>query len=149
MAGTLCTVTFDAGSGSVDPESKSVVSGFAYGLLPTPFLEGFVFAGWWTEPEGTGAQVTDSFVVSLTSDHSLYAKWIPLPTFAEALDDEFEWTAYGDVAWVTQFDVSHDGMDAAQSGEISEEQFSWLETTVTGPGVLSFWWKVSSEPDYA
>ena len=35
-----------------------------------------------------------------------------------------------------------------QSGAIGNSQTSWIETTVTGDGTLSFWWKVSSEDGY-
>jgi hypothetical protein len=38
--------------------------------------------------------------------------------------------------------------DAAQSGGIGDEQFSWIETRVTGPASVAFWWRVSSEQDY-
>jgi len=38
----------------------------------------------------------------------------------------------------------HDG-DSAQSGSIANSQESWLQTTVTGPGTVWFWWKVSSQ----
>jgi len=34
---------------------------------------------------------------------------------------------------------------AAQSGAITNSRQTVLQTTVTGPGTLSFWWKVSSE----
>jgi hypothetical protein len=44
--------------------------------------------------------------------------------------------------------VSHDGVDAARSGAVADGQSSWLETSIAGPGALSFWWRVSSEPDY-
>ncbi len=40
------------------------------------------------------------------------------------------------------------GGDAAQSGNISREQESWLQTTVNGAGTMSFFWKVSSEIDF-
>ncbi|MDV7396556.1 hypothetical protein RZS08_34490, partial [Arthrospira platensis SPKY1] len=30
---------------------------------------------------------------------------------------------------------------------LSENQESWMETVVEGPGKLSFWWKVSSAED--
>jgi hypothetical protein len=30
---------------------------------------------------------------------------------------------------------------------VTDAQESWLQTTVTGPGVVAFWWKVSSEGD--
>jgi hypothetical protein len=39
-------------------------------------------------------------------------------------------------------------VDAAQSGLTGHGQESWCQTTVTGPGSLSFWWKVSSETGF-
>ena len=45
----------------------------------------------------------------------------------------------------TRSGISHDGIDAAQSGGVAAGQSSDLRTTVNGPGQLSFWWKVSSE----
>ncbi len=50
--------------------------------------------------------------------------------------------------WFAQNHETHDGDAAAQSGAISHNQQSVLQTTVTGPGTLSFWWKVSSEAHY-
>jgi alpha-tubulin suppressor-like RCC1 family protein len=50
--------------------------------------------------------------------------------------------------WFSQLKVSHDGDGAAQSGAITNNQQTSLETTVVGPGTLSFWWKVSSEEGF-
>ncbi len=55
------------------------------------------------------------------------------------------WRTGGDAPWFGQTNVAHDGVDAAQSRAITHRQQSWLETTVEGPGTLSFWWRVSSE----
>ena len=44
--------------------------------------------------------------------------------------------------------MTHDVADAAQSGAIGDSQATWMETVVTGPGTLTFWWKVSSEANY-
>ena len=44
----------------------------------------------------------------------------------------------------SQTNFTHDGLAAAESGAISAGQESTLQTTVSGPGVLGFWWKVSS-----
>jgi hypothetical protein len=55
------------------------------------------------------------------------------------------WLTRGDAPWFAQTDVTHDHSDAAQSGAICDQQQSRLETTVTGPGTVSFWWRVSSE----
>jgi len=79
-----------------------------------------------------------SSVASLTVTASL----------GEALDaPHLTWTT-GDteyyppsLPWFGQTKVMHDGQDAAQSGGIRDRK-TWIETTVTGPGELSFWWKV-------
>jgi len=55
------------------------------------------------------------------------------------------WSTSGNAAWVGESSVTHDGADAAQSGLITDGQTSTVQTTVTGPGTLNFWWKVSSE----
>ncbi len=56
------------------------------------------------------------------------------------------WTTGGTATWSGQDVTTHDNEDAAQSGLISHDQESWLETTVNGPGTISFWWKASCEP---
>lgn len=67
-------------------------------------------------------------------------------SLGEALDaSELNWTTGGDAPWTVQTDTTYDGTDAAQSGVIDDDQESWIETTVQGPGELTFWWKVSSE----
>jgi subtilisin family serine protease len=69
---------------------------------------------------------------------------VPLTT---ALDNNFVWSTGGDAPWMGR-KRSLDGYDIAESGGITNGQESWLETTVTGPGVLSFLWSVSSERYY-
>ena len=71
----------------------------------------------------------------------------PGQPLGEALDaPNLVWTTTGSPAWSGQSLVTHDGEDAARSGAIPDSGTSTLQTTVTGPGTLSFWWKVSSEP---
>jgi hypothetical protein len=70
-------------------------------------------------------------------------------SLSEALDaPQLTWTTGGNTTWIRQTATTYDGVDAAQSGLITHNQESWLQTTVTGPGSLSFRWKVSSEADY-
>jgi hypothetical protein len=60
------------------------------------------------------------------------------------------WTTGGsnNVNWTNQATVgAFDGIDDAESGSIGNSQATWIETSVTGPGTLGFWWKVFSEPD--
>jgi hypothetical protein len=72
-----------------------------------------------------------------------------VPDFNPALDTVgLGWISEGDEAWVRQTNVTCDGVSAARSGGITDNQRSVLRTTVTGPGVLTFWWKVSSEQRY-
>jgi len=71
------------------------------------------------------------------------------PSLGEALDaTQIVWTVGGNANWFGQANTTHDGMDAARSGAITVYQQSWMETAVTGPATLTFWWKVSSEEDY-
>jgi predicted outer membrane repeat protein len=50
--------------------------------------------------------------------------------------------------WFGQSTVTHDGLHAAQSGDIGSYDSNWLGAVFTGPGTVSFWWKVYSEANY-
>jgi hypothetical protein len=58
---------------------------------------------------------------------------------------QLAWNASESTPWFTQSQVSHDGVDAARNRPIGNNQKSVLRTSVSGSGVLTFWWKVSSE----
>jgi len=68
----------------------------------------------------------------------------------EALDNPaLVWTTGGNATWSGQTGTALVGGDAAQSGgPMGDNTESWIQTTVTGPGILTFMWKVSSEVDY-
>ncbi|MBI5820397.1 MAG: hypothetical protein HZA88_15625, partial [Verrucomicrobia bacterium] len=67
-------------------------------------------------------------------------------TLGEALGaPELVWNTDGDAMWTAT--MALDGSLMAWSGSIGHLNVSWVETTVTGPGTLSFQWKVSSEAD--
>ena len=51
----------------------------------------------------------------------------------------------GNLRWFAQEAVLHFGTNAMQSGLVGDSEKSFLETTVAGSGVLSYWWRVSSE----
>ncbi len=74
-------------------------------------------------------------------DQVAYEIAIPYAVEAEALP----WATGGNAPWIGQFMVSTDGVDSAQSTIHGNSQQSWMETTVVGPGSLSFYWKVSCE----
>jgi hypothetical protein len=51
----------------------------------------------------------------------------------------------GGGTWFAEGTITHDGVSAAQSGIVAgTSSSSILQTTVTGPGTLTFWWKLSS-----
>lgn len=58
-----------------------------------------------------------------------------------------KWTTGGDATWFWQSVSTYAGGDAAQSGDLGNEESTWIQTTVNGPGLLNFLWKVSSEDD--
>ena len=68
------------------------------------------------------------------------------PSIGEAVDNTaLQWTTGGNAAWFGQNTVYYYGNSAAQSGKIGNNQNTWVQTTVTGPGTVKFYWKVSSE----
>ncbi len=69
-------------------------------------------------------------------------------SLAQALDTDLSFTTGGSADWFSQTTTSRYDGDAAQSGDISHSQESWMQTTVNGAGEVKFYWKVSSEEDF-
>lgn len=82
---------------------------------------------------------------SVYSDSVMGFRKVAMDLGAVLDNTSLTWTTGGDATWFGQTDTAYDGFDAAQSGTLSENQSSWLQTTVTGPGTMSFWWQVASE----
>ncbi len=75
---------------------------------------------------------------------------LPAPTvpLSFALNNtNVTWTTDVSNPWYGQTAASHDSVASAQSGRISNGGQTTLTTSVSGPGTLTFWWKVSSQPD--
>jgi len=69
-----------------------------------------------------------------------------LVSLVEAVDNSgLTWFTGGDADWSGQTSTYYYDGDAAQSGNISHNQSTWIQTMVSGPGNLSFYWNVSSE----
>jgi len=102
--------------------------------------------------ENFGAPRSGNFVVGdqLFTITQLAYPTNALVSFAEALDTmgtSLAWDTIGEPTWFGQTSISHDGVDAAQSGPVGHSAAVTVLTTVNGPGIISFWWKVSSEAD--
>ncbi|MBP3238619.1 MAG: InlB B-repeat-containing protein [Lachnospiraceae bacterium] len=92
------TVTFDANGGTVGTKKINVSYGLNYGNLPKAERTGYSFDGWYTESSG-GNKITSGTKVTVTSDHTLYAKW----------------TAN---TYTLKFDVNSEGASADQTSKI-------------------------------
>ena len=57
------------------------------------------------------------------------------------------WTVLGDAPWFVETTNSNDGVSALQSGSLLDSQSSIIETTVTGPGALTFYWACTANDD--
>ena len=83
---------------------------------------------------------------AMTSKVAAVTVCLPPPPAGQALDaPSFVWANSGHAPWFSESNITHDGVAAAQSGAIGDLQQSRIQAVVTGPGGLSFWWKVSSE----
>jgi uncharacterized repeat protein (TIGR02543 family) len=67
-------VSFDGNGGSIEEEPHTVKQGLSYGELPVPVRAGYLFDGWYTQPEG-GEEINCDSIVSLGESHTLYARW--------------------------------------------------------------------------
>ena len=138
------TVTFDAQGGTLAPATPiKVTFGSTYGTLPVPTLQDSVFDGWSTNM--TGAVVDAATAVDIASDHTLYAQWHAVRTDEALSNGAVTWTDAGNAPWFGQTTTLRDGKATLQSGAILDNETSGVESTVTGPLSLSFWWKVSCE----
>ena len=110
------------------------------------------FTGWSGACSGTQltCSVTMSAETSVQAGFAAASWVVPLAT---ALDGNFGWTSplAGDAAaWYGQNQLlrSGDATGYAISGDIGDAQTSSMQATVQGPGTLSFFWSVSSEPGF-
>jgi hypothetical protein len=103
-------------------------------------------------PSGLGTRTAAIHLASNDADENPFA--INLtgngldPSLDVAAGLDFSGTAVsssGQTPWLWQATTTHDGSDAAQSGVITDSQSSAFSLAATGPGTVSFWWKVSSE----
>jgi alpha-tubulin suppressor-like RCC1 family protein len=91
--------------------------------------------------------VSNSYGVAISKPASLNVS-IALQT---ALDTQgLSWTSTGPTPWFGQTNTSHDNIDAARSGSITDGQETILQTSFTqqSSGQVSFWWKISSETGF-
>ncbi len=69
---------------------------------------------------------------------------LPPVTLGQALESPLTYTTGGDAPWVVSQTAGHGDYDCVYSDDLAANQSNWLQTTVTGPGTFSFWWKAPS-----
>ena len=108
----------------------------------------------WVEVDTSLVVGTDYKVrISSADDSGVYGEsdefQITFFSICDAVDNcDLTWSTGGSADWFAQTDTSYYDGDAAQSGTISDYQLSYVQITVTGEGILKFYWKVSSEEDF-
>lgn len=67
---------------------------------------------------------------------------------AEATESPRSLASSGDATWFRQTSITFDSEDAAQSGDVIDDQNSDMSLELEGPARLRFYWQVSSEIDF-
>jgi hypothetical protein len=126
-------LTVSPSSGSSSGETNTITAHYQTAELPAGVHTGQISV---TTPSDTNSPKIVTVQITVTNSASM----------TDALDWPAQaWATSGDADWAGQVFASHDGEDAARSGPVGDNQHSSLETTVTGPGTLRWWWRVSSE----
>jgi|GEM_PF-2369086 len=140
------TIIFNGNGGTVSGyTTRSVESGEEIGVLPAVTRPGYAFAGWYSGLEN-GIRVTEDTIVTVNA--TLYARWKDAATVLEEIRAEIGgygcgMSVSGNAPWVYDYEIG-----CLTSGDISDYQESVFEMTVSGPGRISFDWKVLSELNY-
>ncbi len=148
------TVVFESqGGSSPSPANKVVSFEQKYGVLATTIREGYTFDGWWTEPNGKGTRVESTTEVPLSSNQTLYAKWLPqyLVTF-DSQCGSFPNPAskvvtysqkYGELATTTREGYTFDGWWTEPNGKGTRVE-STTEVSIISDQILYAKWKKHS-----
>ncbi|MCP4642030.1 MAG: M6 family metalloprotease domain-containing protein [bacterium] len=116
----------------------------ATGLSPGAYTVSFSEVVGYNTPADEIVTLTGATGEAVTGVYVVQPVALPIALNAQ----EMSWATSGDADWYGQRLMSHDGHASGQSGDVADSQSSTLQTTVTGPGFLRFWWKVSSESGF-
>ena len=137
------TVTAASSNTSLLPNTNLIVfqnPNQSWTLKATPFNQPGNATVTLNVTDNLGLQSSQPVAVTVVIPASLGSQFLNNPNLS--------WITWGNAQWFGETTVTHDGISAAQSGHINDNQDSWLGTSVAGPGRLSFWWRVSSEPNF-
>ena len=131
------------GSVTKSPTQANYVSSAAVQLTATPGV-GDTFLQWKSNLAALNGSTQPAPVISMLAN--VTASAVFKTTLTKGLDTppSMVFTPHNTNLWYGQYETNHDGIDAAASPSVSTGQQARFTTSVTGPGTLSFWWKVSS-----
>ena len=131
------------GSHTREPLLPNYPSGTSLQVVATP-APGDTFRQWKSNLSSLNGSTNPAAGFSMTANVDATAVF--QTTLSKGLDTppSMALADYNSFHWFGQYETSHDGVDAAVSAAVVANQQSRISTSVTGPGVLSFWWKVSS-----
>ena len=111
--------------------------------IAAPSLPRLTFPSAAETDSGTYSVIVSNAVSVVTSGNAQLTV-LSITSLVAAIDaPALSWRRRGSAFWTAQTTNTHDGIDAAVNGLISGNSggFCELETSVTGPGRLTFWWK--------
>lgn len=88
-----CTITLNAGAGSVSPNQLCCIQGKKIGTIPdpTPPSNKPYFMGWFTQTGGQGDKYTNDSIVPSNDTLELYAYYVKTPPYTYTVDLNDEW----------------------------------------------------------
>ena len=93
------------------------------------------------QPSGEGYfSVVASNFFGATTSAPVFLNVIDLPESLNATN--LVWTTAGNLTWFPQTNFTHDGVASASSGPCDWSHWADLQTTVSGPGTLTYWWRI-------
>jgi hypothetical protein len=139
----LLTVLAPGGSHTVVPQSPNYPAGTPVEITAIP-APGDTFQQWRSSLLSLHGSTNPVAALAMTANVDATAVFrTSLPNGLDS-PPALAWTQSGTGQWYGQYEVMQDGVDAAASPALGPNQQCRFTTTVTGPGTLRFWWKVSS-----
>jgi M6 family metalloprotease-like protein len=146
-AGTSITVSPNDvqghGDGSTD-FTRVYLNGQSVSLTAPATSGSLNFLKW--QQDGADYATTPATTVTMNTAHTLLAMY-GVDLGAAVDNTTLSWGTQGR-GWYGETTTSHDGVDAAQSVPIGDNEETFMTTTVEGPGTVNWWWNVSSEYNF-
>lgn len=137
--------TIEYGEYGFTPGEGTTITSYVKNIALLTLEENTLYQVYINSNCASGVEGSLSEPLSFQTTGETYSEDIITP-LNEAVDNySLEFTNTGNADWYVTTKETYEGGEAIRSGEIGDGQTSGIETTVNGPGILSFYWKPSSE----